>query len=277
MALGLRIRARQRLIPWVASLLLALAWFATAVPGTAQSTPSFPALSGRVVDQANLLPPQAEQALVQKLAALETDTGAQLVVVTLSSLQDREIEDYGYQLGRHWGIGQKEDDNGVLLIVAPNERRVRIEVGYGLEPVLTDALSSQIIQSRILPSFRTGAYDVGIANGVDAVVEQLRLDPEQARARAAAVQAPRAEFPIGPAMIMLLVFIFMFMGLIRSATGGGRRRRGGNGVAPILIWAAANALSSGRGGGFRGGGGFGSGGFGGGGGGFGGGGASGGW
>lgn len=251
---------------------LALAWAALAVAPVSAQT--FPALSGRVVDQARLLDRETEAALTQKLTALETDTGDQLVVVTLNSLQGYEIEEYGYRLGRHWGIGQKEGDNGVLLIVAPNERKVRIEVGYGLEPILTDALSAQIIQDSILPAFRTSAFQKGVTDGVDAIDTQLRLDPVEAQARAEAAQATRPEAPVGPMIVVFLVFLFLFLALLGSASRG---RRHGGGVSPILIWAASEALRNGsrggRGGGFGGGGG----GFGGGGGSFGGGGASGGW
>ena len=250
-------------------LALVLAWAMLAVAPAAAQT--FPALSGRVVDEARLLDAPTEAALTQKLAALETDTGDQLVVVTLESLRGYEIEEYGYRLGRHWGIGQKDGDNGVLLIVAPNERKVRIEVGYGLEPVLTDALSAQIIQNRILPAFRTSAFQRGVTDGVDAIDEQLRLDPAEAQARAAAAQIVKPRAPVGPMLIVFLVFLFLFLGLLGSASRG-RRHRGG--VSPILIWAASEALRSGSRGGR---GGFGGGGFSGGGGGFGGGGASGGW
>lgn len=241
---------------------------------------TFPALSGRVVDQANLLEPATEVALTEKLAALETETGDQFVVVTLNSLEDYEIEDYGYRLGRAWGIGQSENDSGVLLIVAPNERKVRIEVGYGLEPVLTDAFSSDVIQTAILPPFREGGYQRGIVAGADAVIAQLRLDPAEAQARAAEVarEPERSGLPIGPGIIVLLVFGFLLIGLIRASSSGGRRRRGR--VSPVLVWAAADMLSQAARSGSRGGGGsiFGSGGgFSGGGGSFGGGGASGGW
>ena len=254
--------------------LLLAAWLACAGPSRA-AEPTFPALSGRVVDGARLLSPAAEAALTAKLEALEADTGDQLVVVTLDSLQDYEIEDYGYRLGRAWGIGQSETDKGVLLIVAPNERKVRIEVGYGLEPVLTDALSSHIIQDDILPPFRQSGFERGINAGVDAISTQLRMDPEAAQARAAAATAPEPDFPVGPMILVALVFFFIVIGLIRSASGGGRRRRGG--VGDIILWTAADALSRssrGGGGGF---GGFSGGGFSGGGGSFGGGGASGGW
>ncbi len=247
-----------------------------ALPAMAQTTLDFPPLTGRVVDQANLLSPATEQALTEKLAALEAGSSDQLVVVTLNSLQGQEIEDYGYQLGRAWGIGQSENDNGALLIVAPNERKVRIEVGYGLEPILTDAFSALVIHNEILPEFREGNFEAGVVRGVDALVAQLSLDPAEAQARAAAVEEEKSGVPIVPIVIIGLVFLFMFLGAIGSMSGGRRHRR--DGVTPILIWAASEALrNSGRGGGWGGGGGFGGGGFGGGGGSFGGGGASGGW
>ena len=115
------------------------------------AAPEFPALSGRVVDEAGLLTPAQTQSLTQALAAAEQNTSNQLVVVTLPDLQGYDIADYGYQLGREWGIGSKENDNGVLLIVAPNDRKVRIEVGYGLEGVLTDALSSCLLYTSPSP------------------------------------------------------------------------------------------------------------------------------
>lgn len=258
----------------LAALLLVL-MLAAAPAALAQTSPTFPTLTGRVVDEADLLSPQTEAALETRLAQLETDTSDQLVVVTVRSLQDLEIEDYGYRLGRAWGIGQSETDNGVLLIVAPVERRVRIEVGYGLEPILTDAWSALTIHDDILPRFREGAYEAGIVAGVEAIEGQLRADPAEAQARAAAAEAPRPSAPVGPAILVALVFLFLFLGLIGGGLRGRRRRP--DGLGPIIAWTVLDALSrsGGRGGGF-GGGSFG-GGFGGGGGGFGGGGASGGW
>ncbi len=236
---------------------------------------TFPALSGRVVDQARLLSETKEAELTARLAALEADTGDQLVVVTVNSLEDFEIEDYGYRLGRAWGIGAAETDSGVLLIVAPNERKVRIEVGYGLEPILTVALSNTIIQNDILPPFREGGYERGITAGVDALATQLRLDPEEAAARAAAAEPTASEAPVMPALIIAVIFILLFASFIRAAGGGRRRRRRGDrGLGPVLLWTAAEVLgSAGRGGS----GGSSFGGFSGGGGSFGGGGASGGW
>ncbi|MEY3833863.1 MAG: hypothetical protein RLZZ130_1341, partial [Pseudomonadota bacterium] len=149
-----------------------------ALTGQAALAQNFPTLSGRVVDQANLLDPQQEAALTAKLQGLETRTKRQLVVATLSSLEGYEISDYGYRLGRHWAIGQDgkgetEKDNGAILIIAPNERKMRIEVGYGLEPVLTDGLSSTIIRNDIRPLFKAGDFAGGINAGVDRIVTQL--------------------------------------------------------------------------------------------------------
>ena len=264
--------------PLVPLLVIAFLWLVPMTPGLAQTPLTFPPLEGRVVDQARLLSPASEQEITARLEALERDTTDQVVVVTVPSLQGHEIEDYGYQLGRAWGIGRQDKDNGVLLVIAPDEKKVRIEVGYGLEPVLTDAMSALIIQNAILPSFREGNYERGITQGIDAIDDQLRLDPTEARAIAEAADRPKARLPIAVAVIIALVFGFLVLGLI-GTMGRGRRRRGGNGLAPILIWAASEALNNrgGRGGGGLGGGFGGGGGFSGGGGSFGGGGASGGW
>ncbi len=231
----------------------------------ARAAPTFPPLTGRVVDDAHVLSAQTQADLTAKLAALEQKTSDQVVVVTLPSLQGLEIEDYGYQLGRAWGIGEKGKNNGAILIVAPTEHKVRIEVGYGLEPVLTDALSSVILQEQVLPKFRAGDVEGGVVAGTDAIIAQLDLDPAQAQAanKAAAQQPARHPNPIP--VILLLVFVFF---ALRALFG----RRGGGGM-----WALPFLFMGGGGG--SGGGGFsgGGGGFSGGGGSFGGGGSSGGW
>src|SRR6476659_5858882 len=115
----------------------------------ASAAPKFPALTGRVVDDAGILSSGTKADLTQKLAALESKTSRQLVIVTLPSLQGYDISDYGYQLGRAWGIGRKTLNNGILFIVAPKEHKTRIEVGYGLEPIVTDAFSSVVIPTQV--------------------------------------------------------------------------------------------------------------------------------
>lgn len=238
---------------------------------------SFPELTGRVVDQARLLSNDREAALTERLAALEAETSDQLVIVTVNSLEGRPIEDYGYQLGRAWGIGQEGGDNGMLLIVAPNERKVRIEVGYGLEPVLTDALSARIIHDDILPAFRVGGFERGITQGMDAIIAQLTMDREEALTLAREAERPA---PVLLWNVLIIIGVFLLLGAvgaIQSVRAPGRRGRGRrDGLTPILVWMAAEAARSGSSGSGRGsGGGFG--GFSGGGGSFGGGGASGGW
>jgi uncharacterized protein len=152
---------------------LALAGAAFLGVAAAGAAPVFPALSGRVVDAANILPAPTRAELEQMLAAHERVTSNQVAVVTVDSLQGYTIEDYGYQLGRAWGIGQAGRNNGALLIVAPNERQVRIEVGYGLEGTLTDALADNIIRSVILPQFRAGDMAAGVVAGTRAVLQVI--------------------------------------------------------------------------------------------------------
>jgi uncharacterized protein len=196
----------------------------------AAAAPTFPALTGRVVDGANILSPATEGQITQKLAALEAKTSRQLVVVTLSSLQGYEISDYGYQLLRAWGIGQKKLNNGVLFIIAPKERATRIEVGYGLEPILTDALSSVIIQSQVLPHFRMSDYDGGVVAGTDALIQQLSLERSEAEARAAAAAqqgGSEDEMPDWLALVLMLgIFGYMFY---HSWAHPGRRGGGSGG------------------------------------------------
>ena len=247
-----------------------------ALAGAALAAPTFPRLSGRVVDAAGLLSPQAEQDLTAKLKALEDSTGRQMVVATIPDLQGYPIEDYGYQLGRAWGIGDAKRDDGVLLIVAPNDRKVRIEVGYGLEPILTDSLSSVIIQTRILPAFRSGDMEAGIVAGAEAVATQLALPEGEAKANVRKASEAAHEGGGSP-LVTLLVLILIFWVLASVMRGGGRSarafRRSGLG-GPIILPPMGGGW---RGGGWRGGDWGGGGGFGGGGGGFGGGGSSGSW
>lgn len=262
---------------------LLVLWLALLCLPVAAGAQTFPPLTGRVVDNANLLDPAQEQALDAKLAAVEKDTGRQLVVATLPGLQGYDIADYGYRLGRAWGIGSKDKNDGALLIVAPNERRVRIEVGYGLEGVLTDALSALIINNVITPRFKDGDYPGGINGGIDQIIPLLKLTPEQAKARAAAWQAQARKQEetgrIAAAVIVVVFFVIIFAVSALGARGRGRRYGGGAGIPPVILWGPGIGSGSGSGwsGGGWGSGSGGGGGFSGGGGSFGGGGASGGW
>jgi uncharacterized protein len=269
----------------MSGLLLAVALLF--LPAMALAAPKFPPLTGRVVDDAQILSPAAEQKLDGELAALERQTGHQLVVATLPDLQGYEIEDYGYQLLRAWGIGRKDEDDGVILIVAPKERKVRIEVGYGLEPVLTDALSSLIIQRAILPAFKAGNMEQGVVAGTEAIARQIGLPEDAAKAEAAQADAQRAAaresgdggsaFPI---VLVVFVVFWVLSGVLRLF--GARRRFGGSGLwwlLPLILSGSSRRGGGWGGGGWSGGGGgwSGGGGFSGGGGSGGGGGASGSW
>ena len=225
----------------------------------AAAAPTFPALSGRVVDDAGMLDSAQRTSLESRLAAHENATGNQLVVATLPDLGGYDIESYGYQLGRHWGIGEGDKNNGVLLIVADQERKVRIEVGYGLEGTLTDAISANIIHTVILPEFKRGDFAGGIEQGASAIIEALG-GQYQMQQRNSERRSDSSDWLVLLFILIILGFNVLPLLVPGMRRGGGMGRRGGYG---------------GYGGGF-GGGGLG-GGFGGGGGGFGGGGASGGW
>ena len=257
-----------RFVIWAPVLALIFAF----APATA--APIFPELTGRVVDNADLLSSDDEQALTAELKALEDKSSDQLVVVTVPSLQGYPIEEFGYQLGRHWGIGTARLSNGVLLIVAPNERKVRIEVGRGLEPILTDAISRIIIETSILPRFRQGDFAGGIKFGVRDIVGALTGDVAELERRAKA--RPDANDPaIDWVMVIFwtLIILWFVWVMWRSSKQTGLR---GRGSGPVFVpgpgWGGGSS-----GGGWSGGSGGGGGGFSGGGGSFGGGGASGGW
>ncbi len=270
------------------SLLLALALLILPQAAGAQT---FPPLSGRVVDAANLLDPAQKQQLEALSVDVEKVAQRQFVVATIPDLQGYPIEDYGYKLGRAWGIGQKEANNGIILILAPTEHKVRIEVGYGLEPIMTDALSQSIIDDQILPKFRSGDMPGGILAGAQAIAEQMKAPPEAAEARVkAAAAAPQRARSSGSssdgfvAIFWIVILLFIVLPII-ARRAGGRRYRGGRG--PVVIWGpgmgggwGSGGSSWGSGSGWSSGGGSdwgGGGGFSGGGGSFGGGGASGSW
>lgn len=222
----------------IASILLAF-------PACAQT---FPPLSGRVVDQAGLLSAEQAAQLTAKLAALEKQSGRQMVIATIPSLQDHPIEDYGYKLGRAWGLGDKKANDGLILLIAPTERKIRIEVGYGLEPIVTDALASVIIQREIRPRFKEGDLAGGINAGADALIQLLQLPPEEAQRRADQLVNEYQEtgdggFPFS-LIFWIVVAVFIFGSSISSRFGGGRHYRGG-GSGPIVIWGGGDSWGGG--------------------------------
>lgn len=280
--------------------LLALLLFIGAAPVSAQTFPKF---TGFVVDAANVLPPDVEAALTAKLDALQRDTHRQLIVATIPDMQGYPLEDYGYRLGRAWGVGLNDVNNGIILFIAPNEpaghRGPRIEVGNGLEPVVTDALASVIINDKMIPLLKAGQVPEAMTAGTDSLITQLRASPDEAKARtdAAIAAFDRKQtrksndggFPVG---FIIWAMIIGFI-ILSSLRGRGRGKRYRSGHAPVILWGpglgggwgsgGGSSWSSGGGSSWGGsdsssGGGWGGGGFSGGGGGsFGGGGASGGW
>ena len=279
----------RRLLDCFAALAMAVL-VAFATPAAAQN---FPKLTGRVVDQANLLRPEQKLDIESKSEALEAQSdGRQFVVATVNSLDGLPIEDYAYRLGRAWGIGNKDRDNGVILLVAPNERKVWITTGYGAGAFLTDAMSGIIVREKILPEFKKDPpdYGAGIVAGSEAIIQQMSLPPDQAQANLAkAQQQQKARPDDGAGIIPVIFIIIVFFAIVGSLSRRSRGRRygyGRGGVNPWIVLWGLNELSRGsRGGGGWGGGDGGGGGWGGGGGGgfsggggsFGGGGAGGSW
>ena len=275
--------------------ILAVLWLALIALATPVAAQTFPPLTGRVVDQAHLLSPEQVQDLTSKSAALESQKGAQFVVATVNSLEGYPVEDYGYRLGRAWGIGQKGKDNGVILLVAPNEHKVRIEVGYGATPYITDAMSGLIIRENVIPRFKQNDYGGGIEAGADAIIKQMSLSPDEAQKNIAAaeqVQQKRQHSGGNPLPFFFWLMVIGFVVLSHFRRGRGRRYRSRHGgISPWVVLWGLNELNRGSrgsswdggsswgggGGGWGGGGGGGFGGFSGGGGSFGGGGASGSW
>lgn len=230
---------------WVTLALVVAAVVPLAMQGFA-AAPKFPALSGRVVDDARILSPDTRTRLTQLLEAFERDTKRQVVVATIPDLQGNAIGDYGYQLGRFWGIGEKGKNSGALLIVAPNDRQVRIEVGYGLEGELTDAISRQIIEQEILPQFRTGNFDAGTIAGT---IGMLRALGWQGAGPAPQRAAPSQQSAIGFLFPFAMFILFMFLTHRLGGRGPGGIYRGGG------PFGAGGFGGRSSGGGFRGGGG----------------------
>jgi uncharacterized protein len=234
--------------PRLAAAVAALLWTVVAAPAL-----TFPALTGRIVDQANVISADARRAIEPKLAELEAKSGIQLVVATVSSLEGQEIEPYANALFRNWKLGEKAKNNGVLLLVAPKEHRVRIEVGYGLEGTLTDALGKVIITNAITPRFKTGDFSGGISRGVDDIITVLTTDASEWEKRPALrLDNQPANDPVN--WVLALIVIVVVVLLIVSP---GFRWFFFNVALNILLSSGSSRGSSGSsgGGGFSGGGG----------------------
>jgi uncharacterized protein len=279
--------------------LLALLWAAFALiaaPLSAQAFPPRP--DGPVLDQAGIIPDADEAALDAKLRAYNKDTGRAIIVATVNSLEGQDPETYARGLGEAWGVGGKETEEGVVLLVAPNEREMWIATARGVQDRLTDLFTGQVVRNTLRPAFREGDFGGGINTATDQMIERLNLSPADAKAIAEAEAAARGQsdaggFPVG--LLIWLAFIFFFFILPIMAGRGRRRRYRSKGKGPwgsrdlgdtardVILWEVASAIARGmiNGGGGGGGGsdwgGGGFGGFGGGGGGFNGGGAGGGW
>lgn len=273
---------------------LIFAWLAllAAVIGAPAAAALPPRPAGPVYDGANIIAPADKAGLEQKLTAYDQSTGRAIVVATVPSLDGEDVQAYAQQLAEIWNIGGKESENGVLLLVAPNERKMWISTARGVQERLTDIMSGRIYRDVMIPKFKAGDMSGGIVAGVDAIIKQLDMDPAQAKAIEEAEAARQAHAakdaaPTIASVFFWIVLILFFVGLSARRRAGRPFRGGGSGIGNVLMWTALNAaMNSGRrsgsgwggGGGFGGGGGGGGfGGFGGGGGGFNGGGAGGGW
>jgi uncharacterized protein len=250
----------------LALVLLMLAAFA--LPAAAQTFPKF---TGLVVDDAGVLPEQTKAELTTKLEALQKDTKRQLVVVTIRDMGGEDLAGYTNKLFRAWGVGLNDIDNGVVLLLAPNnpagQRGPRIEVGYGLEPVLTDALSSVIINQDMMPRLKAGDIPGAVTAGVDAIGKQLRASPEEAQSRqdAAVKEFDRTHrreraggsgggFPLGLVFWGLVIgFVLLSVarrGNSRMGSGGRRYRSSGagtgmaSGLGQVVLWGIANEIAS---------------------------------
>jgi uncharacterized protein len=226
----------------------------------AQVAPVFPALTGRIVDGASIITPAAKTSIESKIAAHEARTGDQLVVATVPSLQGHAVEDFANRLFRQWKLGEAKTNNGVLLLVAPNERKVRIEVGYGLEGALTDALSRIIISTAITPKFKAGDFSGGIDAGVDGILAILSKDADEWLRRAKVRDDSGDHDQLIP-VVIIIIFVVIFLAAARNAglrgNQGARWHRSGNGSWIMLPgnggWGGGSS-SGGWGGGFSGGG-----------------------
>ena len=196
----------------------------------------FPKPVGFVNDFAQILDAPTREALDQQLTSVEKETKAEIVLVTVPSLDGMTVEEYANKLFKEWGIGKKKEDNGVLVLVAPAEREMRIEVGYGLEGVLPDGLAGEIIRNEFTPRFKNGDYPGGISNGIKRVADVVRanhvMTPDERKAMASSG---------GPPLIFLVPFFGIFIAIGSLAIGAGVRAKM---AAPLLFGAMFTGIPS---------------------------------
>ncbi len=239
----------------------------------AQDIPNLPNPPRLVNDLAGVLTPEQRETLEQKLVQYDDTTSTQIAIVTVPSLQGYDVADYAVRLGEKWGVGRASKDNGILLLVAPQEKRVTIQIGYGLEGAIPDVTAGNIIQNEIRPHFQSNNYYQGI-NAATTALMKAAAGEYEAEPRAA--EDGDGSLPSGFVVILIIILIIFFIRKNRNK-GGGKTYRGRRGLS-MWPWIIGSGLSGGRGGSSWGGGSSGGGGFGGfGGGSFGGGGASGSW
>jgi uncharacterized protein len=241
-------RSRTLALTLIAIAVLSLA-------GAAQAALQFPSLTGRVVDDAGILSQGTKERLTALLAEHEQQTGNQVVVATVKDLGDTDIRDYGYQLGRAWHLGQKGKDNGVLILIAPNQRKVSLEVGYGLEGTLTDLQSKLITENVMRPAFRNGDYDKGVLEGTVDVLRTLGGNPTGAQSIPEPQQQESNSGSGGIPLFLIILIVWIVFGrflwplLFLGGIGRGGGWGGGGG------WSGGGGGWSSGGGGFSGGGG----------------------
>ena len=177
---------------------------------------SLPALTGRVVDNAGIIDASTEAGLVARLEAFEQRSSDQIVVATIQNLGGEAIEPYANRLFRAWGLGQAGEDNGILLLVAVDDRSMRIEVGYGLEGTLTDLHSKLIIENTMVPAFRAGDFSGGISRAVDDMIMVLEGNAAELEARAERNQQSDPFIPLLP-LLFIILWVSVFGGAILTA------------------------------------------------------------
>ncbi|PPD02245.1 MAG: hypothetical protein CTY36_09820, partial [Methylocystis sp.] len=240
-------------VRWLAPLFFLVASLAFAAV-------NYPLLAGRVVDEADVIPPSTKSAIETKLRDLEDKSGIQLVVASVNSLDGLDVETYANGLFRAWKLGEAKKNNGVLFLVAPNERKMRIEVGYGLEGTLTDALSKIILTSAVAPRFKARDYGAGIERGVEGIIEVLSGDSAEWTKRARGPQSTTFD-ELSP-LIFFALFLFIVVWMARSARGRQRYQRSyRRGGPPFIVLPPSGGFwGDDSRGGWGGGGGFGDGG-----------------